>query len=602
MNNASGGNIIYKFFGDSSNLESTTKNVNNGFKGMTKSVFAANIATKAVSAGFNMIKNNAGSAVKRLDTLKNYPKVMSNLGIGTKEANQSINKMSKALMGLPTTLDAGAMAVQRLTSKNSDIGRSTDMFLALNDAILAGGAPMELQATALEQISQAYSKNKPDMMEWRTIMSAMPAQMKQVAQAMGILGTDGKGDADALGEALRNGSVSMEDFMSAIMKLDKEGVAGFQAFSKQAKNTTGGLQTNIANAKNAVVRGVASMIDAINKGLAKAGLGNIGELLLKAGKGIEKALSSLTPYIVSLIVNLKSIYEWMTKHKTLVKTLAIIIISLVGAFKLLTIIASLTTIISGFMTTIAPLLAFFRFLIGVVKGLMVVLKVLWGVMMANPIFLVIAAIVALVAIFVVLWNKCEWFRNFWIGLWEKIKTAFVVVWTVIKTVFLAVVNYFRNQVKAFVSVATAIYNAFKNLPNKLLNIGKNIALGLWNGIKGMKDWVINKVKSLGKSIIKGLKNVLGIHSPSTEFAMIGRFSVLGYTEALDRMQGDIQKQVQETFGISPQLTGTMSNHFSPNVMVNNDINVSTDPLGQTVKKIKTFSGGAKNDYNYGMGV
>ena len=602
MNSATGGNIIYKFIGDKSGLESTTKSVDSSFKGMTKSVFAANIATKAVSAGFNMIRNNAGEAVKRLDTLNNYPKVMSNLGIGTKEANASINKMSKALMGLPTTLDAGAMAVQRLTSKNSDIRRSTDMFLALNDAILAGGAPMELQASALEQISQAYSKNKPDMMEWRTIMSAMPAQMKQVAQAMNILGTDGKGDTDALGAALRDGSVSMEDFMSAIMKLDKEGVPGFQSFSKQAKNTTDGMQTNIANAKNAVVRGVASIMTAINKGLEKAGLGNIGELLLQAGKKIEQLLNQLAPYITNFIVALKNMYDWMKKHETLVKTLAIIIISLVGAFKLLTIIASLTTIISGFMTTIAPLLAFFRFLIGVVKGLMVVLKVLWGVMMANPIFLVIAAIVALVAIFVVLWNKCEWFRNFWIGLWEKIKTAFVVVWTVIKTVFLTVVNYFRNQVKAFVSVATAIYNAFKSLPNKLLNIGKNIALGLWNGIQGMKNWVINKVKALGKSIINGLKNALGIHSPSTEFAMIGRFSVLGYTEALDRMQGDIQDKVQETFGISPQLTGTMSNHFSPSVMVNNDINVSTDPLGQTVKRIKTFSGGAKNDYNYGMGV
>ena len=602
MNSANGGNIIYKFVGDSSSLDSTTKSVTNGFGSMTKSVFAANIATKVVSAGFNMIKNNAGDAISRLDTLNNFPKVMSNLGIGTNEAQKSIAKMSKALMGLPTTLDDAALSVQRLTSKNGDIGRSTDMFLALNDAILASGAPMELQASALEQISQAYAKNKPDMMEWRTIMSTMPAQMTQVAKALNFLGTDGRGDADALGEALRNGSVSMEDFMSTIMRLDKEGIPGYQAFSKQAENSTAGLQTNIANAKNAVVRGVASMIEAINQGLSKAGLGSLGEVLLNAGYGIEKVLKKIAPYIVKFIVSLKDMYEWMKKHQTLVKTLAVVLIGLGGAFKVLTIISSITTIIGGFMTTIAPMLAFFRFLVGVVQGLIVVLKVLWGVMMANPIVLIIAAIVALVAIFVVLWNKCEWFRNFWIGLWENIKTAFVVVWTVIKTVFMAVVNYFKNQVKAFVSVATAIYNAFKNLPSKLLNIGKNIALGLWNGIKGMKDWVINKVKSMGKAILNGLKSVLGIHSPSTEFAMIGKFSVLGYTEALDKMQGDIQEKVKDTFGLSPQLTGSMNNHYSPNVAVTNNIDVSTDPLGQTVKKIKTFSGGAKNDYYYGMGV
>ena len=156
--------------------------------------------------------------------------------------------------------------------------------------------------------------------------------------------------------------------------------------------------------------------------------------------------------------------------------------------------------------------------------------------------------------------------------------------------------------KTIKNFASSIVSAFTSLPGKMFSIGKNIATGLWNGINGLKSWVINKVKSMGKSIIKGLKNVLGIHSPSKEFAIIGRYSVLGYTEALDNMRSDIQEQVQDTFGLDSHLTGSMNNHYSPNVMVNNDINVSTDPLGQTVKKIKTFSGGAKNDYNYGMGV
>ena len=70
---------------------------------------------------------------------------------------------------------------------NGDIERSTDMFLAVNNAILAGNAPMENQAAALEQITQAYSKGKPDMMEWRTLMTAMPGQLKQVAKAMGYV-------------------------------------------------------------------------------------------------------------------------------------------------------------------------------------------------------------------------------------------------------------------------------------------------------------------------------------------------------------------------------------------------------------------------------
>ena len=50
------------------------------------------------------------------------------------------------------------------------------------------------------------------------------------------------------------------------------------------------------------------------------------------------------------------------------------------------------------------------------------------------------------------------------------------------------------------------------------------------------------------------------------------------------------------------MLGTASTNFSPNVIVNNQITNNTDPLGQTVSQIKTFSNGAKQDYNYGMGV
>ena len=148
-------------------------------------------------------------------------------------------------------------------------------------------------------------------------------------------------------------------------------------------------------------------------------------------------------------------------------------------------------------------------------------------------------------------------------------------------------------------IIVKMINAFKNI--SLVDIGKNILKGLWNGINSMKDWVVNKVKDLGKSILKGLKGILGIKSPSKEFAVIGKFSVLGYTEALDDMQKDVQKQVGETFGISPQLVGSSSSHFSPNIINNNYVNIKQDPLGQMVNDIKTFSGGSKNDFNYGMG-
>lgn len=165
-----------------------------------------------------------------------------------------------------------------------------------------------------------------------------------------------------------------------------------------------------------------------------------------------------------------------------------------------------------------------------------------------------------------------------------------------------IINMIPTLLARAAEIIVWLLNVFKNLPQNFLNVGKNIIKGLWNGVKAMKDWVVNKVKDIGKSILKGLKGILGIKSPSKEFALIGKFSVLGYTEALDNMEKDVQKQVNETFGVSPQLASSSALSYTPNVQVVNNINMKQDPLGQMVNDIKTFSGGSKNDYNYGMGA
>jgi hypothetical protein len=67
------------------------------------------------------------------------------------------------------------------------------------------------------------------------------------------------------------------------------------------------------------------------------------------------------------------------------------------------------------------------------------------------------------------------------------------------------------------------------------------------------------------------------------------------------MQKEVQGQIAETFQVSPQLANSSSLHYSPNVNVINNVDITQDPLGQMVNNIKTFAGGAKNDYNYGAG-
>lgn len=146
---------------------------------------------------------------------------------------------------------------------------------------------------------------------------------------------------------------------------------------------------------------------------------------------------------------------------------------------------------------------------------------------------------------------------------------------------------------------------FKGMPKMLWDCGKNLIQGLWNGIKSAKDWVLDKIAGIGNSIMKKIKGIFGIHSPSTEFAWVGKMNMLGLEKGMEDMKGQVNSTVggmfDDMFSLSPSLYGSSSTNLSPqiNVVVNN--NMEQDPLGQMVNNIKTFSGGSKNDYNYGMG-
>ena len=256
-----------------------SKGVVSGFKWIKTGIVALGIGALMKS-----ISGQMTDAISRLDALNNFPRVMSNLGISNKDAKASIDLLSEKLRGLPTTLDDATQAVQRFTSSNGNVKASTIMFLGLNDAILAGGASSEIQKSALEQLSQAYAKGRPDMMEWRTAMMAMPAQLNQIAQAMGYI------SSDQLGEALRSGTVSMNEFMTTIARLDKEGINGFASFRDQAMNSAGGVATAMTNVKIAITRGIADIMNEI-------GQSNIAGFF----QGVARAIGTVTNYVVACV-------------------------------------------------------------------------------------------------------------------------------------------------------------------------------------------------------------------------------------------------------------------------------------------------------------
>lgn len=95
-------------------------------------------------------------------------------------------------------------------------------------------------------------------------------------------------------------------------------------------------------------------------------------------------------------------------------------------------------------------------------------------------------------------------------------------------------------------IITAIIKGFASGASRILDIGKNIVEGVWQGIKNAGKWLKDKIFGFFDGIIGGVKDFLGIHSPSKVFAGIGGFMAEGLGEGFDNEFSDIKKNIENS--------------------------------------------------------
>ena len=262
------------------------------------------VISQLSSRVFSKVTSNIDGAVKRVDTLNNFPKVMQNFGISGLEASKMIKQLDIGVKGLPTSLNDIASLAQSFVPVTKNTEMATKTSLALNNALLAGGAVEQVRTSAMEQFRQALAKGKPELEDWKALETAMPAQLQQTAKALG-LGTGALSAYSANGQglykAMKAGKITMDDFNNAMIKLNETGLGGFPSFAEQAKNATGGLQTSIANATTAITRGIGDIIQAIGTDVLGAAIGD-------SGKRFESVMKSIAGWIRD---NHDAILKWV---------------------------------------------------------------------------------------------------------------------------------------------------------------------------------------------------------------------------------------------------------------------------------------------------
>jgi TP901 family phage tail tape measure protein len=178
------------------------------------------------------------------------------------------------------------------------------------------------------------------------------------------------------------------------------------------------------------------------------------------------------------------------------------------------------------------------------------------VMSMNPVGLIITGIMLLVGAFILLWNKSEKFRNFFIGMWEKIKLAFQVVvlmfkigiiaikaafakivetvgivFAAIKTKFTAVVNFFKSIPEKIKGAFASLGGFFKGIFTKIVDLFKGIGTKVGDAIGSAFKFVVNSVlkgvETVLNAPIKALNKALGIINkiPKVNIPLIPTFDL-----------------------------------------------------------------------------
>lgn len=484
------------------------------------------------------------------------------------KAREIIEKLRKVGAETPYELEGLASTVQLLMQYGMTADQAYESTLQLGD--ISQGSATKMQGIALA-LGQMSSYGKVTLQDIKQMIGNGFNPLQEISKT-----TDES--MTSLYDRISKGTLTVEEVTKAFKTASSEGGSYFQSMEKQSKTLNGQLSTLSDNFNELT----GSAMKEISNLLVDTILPKTNELLSNITENmptIIEQFSNLLKKVIDIIPYLEAVGIIVVGWK-----IGTIIQGVIQGFQKAQIALSLYSLqtngasiaqglFNGTLTIGETLVGLFTGKVTLAQlataGLAKAQTALNAVMSANPVALVIIAIAALIAIFVILWNKCEWFRNFWIELWNNIKEIFEPIVNSIINFFTntipnaiqSFINFFSNfpynvgyligqaiawfvtlpqrikqhfdeskqKMQEWISnmlimvrnkipeIINSIRNFFAELPNNMLNIGKNIVEGLWNGIVNSKNWLLGKIGQFTKGIMDGFKNKttgFDINSPS----------------------------------------------------------------------------------------
>lgn len=376
---------------------------------------------------------------------------MSALGMGVSESEKMVDQMAKTASTTNTSV--------------AQLGEGILTIGATAKSVKGGTAELN---TALGILANNGIKGAEGGTHLRNIILSLQNPTDKAAASMQQLGVDvydSEGNMRSLNDILGDLNTSMDGMTSQDKSniinniFNKTDLSSVNALLANTGDTWDDLQTSIANSGGAAQQMADTQLDNLQGQLT---------ILKSALEGLAISFGELLmPAIKQIVGWVQKFVDWLNGMDEGTKKVIVTVALLAAALGPVLIVIGKVISAVGTIMTVVPKIA------GVINTVKSAFAALNVTMLANPIVLIIAAIAALVAAFIYLWNNCEGFREFWINLWENVKQIAIAVWNGLK-------EFFAAAWESIVSVAKTVWEGLKTF-----------FAGLWEGIKSIFTTVVN---------------------------------------------------------------------------------------------------------------
>lgn len=561
-------------------LITTSTNTHIATEDLQKYSYALNFIDGDMNTLTGTMKKNTQIMSKARDGNKTYTAAYEKLGISITDANGELRngqevywEVIDALGKVENETERDALAMQLLgksgTELNTIIDAGSEAFKDLGNEAEAMGYVMSDEAvSALGSFNDKLQQLKAGMtgLKNSAALIALPFLDDLASKGVPILAEFSKGIQEANGDVSKMGDVigqGLADVVNLIVeKLPEFVEMGVTLVSSLIEGIVQNAPTIASAAVQIVetlVNGIATLLPMLIEGAA--------QLIVGLATGLGQSLPTLIPTIVevvlqivqTLIDNIPMLIDAALQLITglaqgvinaipvLVAALPQLITSLIdgllsaipqiiqaGIDLLVSLVAALPEIITAIVEAIPQIIN------GIVTALMENIPLI----IQAGIDLLVALIQALPQIIVTIVQAIpqiiSGIVNALIGNIDQIIMAgvqlFVALIENLPTIIIEIV-------KAVPQIVSGIVQAFASLGGELVNAGANLLHGLWEGISSAASWLWEKVSGWASSLVSGIKNFFGIHSPSTVFAEIGTNMGegvgVGFGESMDGVSSDM---------------------------------------------------------------